>query len=107
MAIDPNHPMFADQVPINQAIARGLVAFLPESWRTAELRLHVRAEGGVGQQVVNPDTGEGWTVSHEVMMAVLDLDEHRKKHALPWTTGVFHLQRKEANEWKISATFEK
>jgi hypothetical protein len=107
MEFDWNNPVVAEQVPINQAIVEGLIDFIPESWRAAELRLGFNApEGGVAQQVVNPDTGEGWTVSHELMMAVLQLDGHRRKFALGWKSAVYGVRLTDADEWKVSVSFE-
>jgi hypothetical protein len=54
MDFDWDNPAVAEQVPINQAIAEGLIDFIPESWRAAELRLGFGAVGGgVSQQSVD------------------------------------------------------
>lgn len=107
MALDTNDPLVAEQVPINQAIAQQLVGFVPGSWQAAELRLAFGLDGGrVGQQVVNPDTGEGWTVSHELTMAVLDLEAHRQKFNLPWKSAVYAVRKSQAGHWQVSAKFQ-
>jgi hypothetical protein len=100
-------PAVAEQIPINQAIAEGLIAFIPDAWDSAEVRLGFSgAEGGVTLRVVNPDTGEGWTASHDLTMAAIGLDEHRRKYGLGWRSAVYGVRADESGEWQVTATFE-
>ena len=105
--MDWSDPKIAEQIPINQAIAEGLIDFIPETWKSAELQLEFDAAGGgVGQRVVCPDTGAGWTVSHELMEAALHLDEHRRKFGLPWRSAVYGVRLGETGQWQVSASFK-
>ncbi|MGC8644532.1 MAG: hypothetical protein ACP5XB_32105 [Isosphaeraceae bacterium] len=99
-------PAVTEQEPINQSIVEELREFIPASWSAAELRLGFSACGGVAQQVVNPDTAEGWTVSHRLAITVLRLARHRRKFGLGWQTVVYVIRLTDSGEWQASASFE-
>jgi hypothetical protein len=105
--MDWNDPKVAEQMPINQAIVGHLIEFIPNSWQAAELHLKFGAsQSGVSHRVINPDTGEGWTVSDDLMIATLQLDGHRRKFGLGWRSAVYGVRLNESGEWEVSASFD-
>jgi len=60
-----------------------LLTFLPPDWPSAELHVTF-GDDGVKSRVICPDTQAGWTVSQEMIDALLDLDEFRRRFEFRW-----------------------
>lgn len=100
--MDPNAPGLSALMTLGDAVVGRLIDFIPKAWKAAELRVRFRGSNSAEMQVVNPDTSEGWTVSHELMEAVLKLDEHRRESQLPWPGIVFSVRQNTSDGWEVS-----
>jgi hypothetical protein len=99
-------PKIVEQQPLNEAITTALIDFIPASWRSAKLELNwLPDSGSISQRVVCPDTGEGWTVSQELIEAVFLLDQHRRKFALGWRAAVYSVRLDKKGVWQAAARF--
>jgi len=106
MDIDWNDPKIADQIRIDQAMARAMIDFIPESWEAAEWRLTwLPKPRTISHLVVNPDTGAGWTVSQEMVDLAILLDEHRRKYDLQWRSAIYSVRLDEEGNWQANANF--
>ncbi len=107
MSYESSDPSMAEQAPIHQAIAGHLIEFLPTDWLAAELRLKWPSDEDdpIEHDVVNPDSGDGWSVSEALLADVQLLEKHRRKYALNWRSAVYMVRKDASGNWQVNADF--
>ena len=107
MPFDSSDPSMSEQAPIHQAIAGYLIECLPSDWEAVELRLKWPRdpEGEIERDMLNPDSGDGWSVSDAVLEEIEKLEKHRRKYALHWKSATYLLRKDAAGNWQVKANF--